>query len=66
MKVPSKALNQAFNFAMYQCTILGGDSDTNAAIVGGVIGAYVGVDNIDRGKVRNLLECTLTPRYGRS
>ena len=40
---------------------LGGDSDTNAAIVGGVVGAYVGIDNIDFLKVRTLLECTLTP-----
>ena len=41
---------------------LGGDSDTNAAIVGGVVGAYVGIDNIDQEKVRKLLECTLSPQ----
>ena len=40
---------------------LGGDSDTNAAIVGGVVGAYVGIDNIDFLKIKKLLECTLTP-----
>ena len=46
-------------------TKLGGDSDTNAAIVGGVVGAYVGIDNINSDKVRTLLECTLTPvRFG--
>ena len=45
---------------------LGGDSDTNAAIVGGVIGAYVGIDNIDTDKVRKLLECTLNPESSRA
>ena len=63
MKVDSKALNKAYNWAMYQATSLGGDSDTNAAIVGGIVGAYVGIDNIDSAKVCNLLECTLTPTH---
>ena len=44
---------------MLQTTLLAGDSDTNAAIVGGVIGAYVGVDNIDNMKRKKLLECRL-------
>ena len=38
--------------------ILGGDTDTNAAIVGGVIGAYCGVDNIQGGdRLKKVLEC---------
>ena len=40
-------------------TNLGGDSDTNAAIVGGVVGAYVGINNIDLEKIRKLLACSL-------
>lgn len=36
-----------------------GDTDTNCAIVGGVIGAYVGLDRIDPAKVRKVLECKL-------
>ena len=27
---------------------LGGDTDTNACIVGGMVGAYVGISNIDK------------------
>lgn len=42
---------------MRQCVKLQGDTDTNAAIVGGLIGAYVGLDNIDIDKVRKVLEC---------
>ena len=40
--------------------MLGGDADTNCAIVGGVIGAYAGVDNIDKSKFKKVLECTLS------
>jgi len=40
-------LGEIFDFAMYQTSLLAGDSDTNCAIVGGVIGAYSGIDNID-------------------
>ena len=39
--------------------MLGGDTDTNCAIVGGVVGAYAGVDNIDPIKLRKVLECHL-------
>ena len=42
---------------MFQVTRLQGDTDTNCAIVGGILGAYVGVDKIDRHKLRTLLEC---------
>ena len=47
MRIRSKAINEVYNWAMYQVCYLGGDSDTNAAIVGGVVGAYVGINNID-------------------
>ena len=40
--------------------MLAGDSDTNCAIVGGLIGAYVGVKNIDQSKVKKVLECDVT------
>ena len=39
--------------------LLAGDSDTNAAIVGGVMGAYVGLDNIKEEMIKKLLECNL-------
>ena len=63
MKVDSKGVDNAFDWAMYQCCILGGDSDTNAAIVGGIVGAYVGIDNIECRKLQNLLECRLSPGH---
>ena len=50
-------IEKAFDFAMKQCAILAGDTDTNCAIVGGLVGAYVGVDNIDRKKLQKVLEC---------
>jgi len=37
---------RAFEHAMKQILREGGDTDTNAAIVGGLIGAYVGYDKI--------------------
>ena len=42
---------------MKQTVKLAGDSDTNCAIVGGVIGAYAGINNIDQNKVKLVLEC---------
>ena len=41
----------AYNWAIEQTTNLMGDTDTNCAIVGGVVGAYAGVDNIDNAKL---------------
>jgi len=37
--------------------MLKGDTDTNAAIMGGLVGAFVGIDKIDQVKLRKLLEC---------
>ena len=36
--------------------MLAGDADTNCAIVGGLIGAYTGLANIDQEKVKKILE----------
>ena len=41
-----KPVDQLFDFAMRQCVKLQGDTDTNATTVGGLIGSYVGLDNI--------------------
>ena len=42
---------------MKQCMIVGGDTDTNAAISGGVIGAYCGIENIMGFRLKRVLEC---------
>ena len=57
MRAEDLPIEKAFDFAMKQCAILGGDTDTNCAIVGGLVGAYVGVGNIDREKLQKVLEC---------
>ena len=54
-----KPVEEVYSWAMFQTVLLAGDSDTNAAIVGGVIGAYVGVDNINEAYLKKLLECNL-------
>lgn len=37
--------------------MLAGDTDTNCAIVGGLVGAYVGIKNMPAEKVQKVLEC---------
>ena len=37
---------EAFDFAMRQTSMLAGDTDTNCAIVGGLVGAHLGVKMI--------------------
>ena len=59
-------VEEMYDHAMYQCSLLAGDTDTNSAIVGGVIGAYVGVDNIDSVKLKKVLECNILPNQSRS
>ena len=54
------AESQLFDAAMWQTVRLGGDTDTNAAIVGGLIGAAVGRKNIDRNKIDKVLSCDLS------
>lgn len=43
-----KALRRGYDFemAMRQTLLIGGDTDTNSCIVGGMIGAYLGVESI--------------------
>jgi len=48
-----------YYYAMRQSSMLGGDTDTNCAIVGGVIGALVGVENIDNHYLVTSLECDI-------
>lgn len=61
-----KTDEELFDWSMRQTTCLGGDSDTNCAIVGGLIGAYVGLDKIDALKVKKVLECRLRGEGARS
>ena len=44
-------VSEAYDFAMEQTAMLAGDTDTNCAIVGGLVGAYTGLKNIDKSKV---------------
>ena len=48
-----------FDFAMEETLKLGGDTDTNCCVVGGMVGAIVGLDNIDQKKVLNVLKCDI-------
>ena len=43
MRAHEKPIKELYDFAMFQTVRLAGDTDTNCAIVGGVIGAFVGV-----------------------
>lgn len=52
-------VDSVYRWAMTQTVMLAGDSDTNAAIVGGVIGAYVGISHIEQTMVKKLLSCRL-------
>ena len=59
MRHKDKGVSEIYDFAMTYTVALAGDTDTNCAIVGGVIGAYVGVDMIDKEKLKKLLECKI-------
>ena len=50
---------EAFDFAIRQTLMLAGDSDTNCAIVGGLVGAYVGIKAMPASKVQKVLECNV-------
>ena len=63
LRAQSKPIDEVYDWAMYQTVKLAGDSDTNCAIVGGVIGAYTGIDNIDQEKIKKVLECKLSAGY---
>ena len=49
----------AYDFAMRQTSMLAGDTDTNCAIVGGLVGAYLGIKRIPESKVKKVLECNV-------
>ena len=51
------SVDQIFEHSMEQTAMLAGDTDTNCAIVGGLVGAYCGIDNIAKDRVRKVLEC---------
>lgn len=36
---------------------MGGDTDTNACIAGGMVGAILGIHNLDYKMVKKILEC---------
>jgi ADP-ribosylglycohydrolase len=55
---------ELYDEAMWQTASLGGDTDTNCAIVGGLIGAYLGLRLIPKEKVDKILNCM--PKRGRS
>ena len=46
---------ELFDEAMKECCRLGGDTDTNAAIAGGLIGAYLGHKALPAEKVRKIM-----------
>ena len=51
LRAGDKPVETFYDYCMYQVVKLQGDTDTNAAIVGGAIGAYVGLDYIDSRKL---------------
>ena len=55
--------NEAYDYAMRQTSLLAGDTDTNCAIVGGLIGAYTGVKAIPAEKLQKVLECDAKKHY---
>ena len=57
LRAESMEEDQVCDHVMRQCAILAGDTDTNCAIAGGLVGAYVGAYNLPRSKVKKVLEC---------
>lgn len=51
--------NDLFTYAIEQTVRLGGDTDTNACIVGAVVGALVQIDNIPSYQLQKVLECNI-------
>ena len=66
MRAKDLPVGELYDFSMRQCVKVQGDTDTNACIVGGLIGACVGLDNIDTKKVKKVLECRLRPQSSRA
>ena len=53
-----------YHYSLKETIRLGGDTDTNACIVGGLIGSAVGIKNIPKDMVNKLLsfDCTTEGR----
>lgn len=64
MRAQDKPINEIYNFTMRQAVKLQGDTDTTACIMGGLIGALVGIDHIGPEKLQKVLECKVK-RYDR-
>ena len=52
-------MSAMYEAIMSECLSLGGDADTNGAIVGGVIGAWLGERNIPVGLKDKIFKCTV-------
>ena len=59
----SQDMEDYFEYAIRSMLEKGGDTDTNAAIVGGLIGAVVGFTKIKKEWIHKLLNCE--PKNGR-
>ena len=60
LRVENFCGSDGFNWAMRQTSMLAGDTDTNCAIVGGLVGAYLGIKAIPKEKVQKVLECDVS------
>lgn len=49
----------SFEDCIYETMCKGGDTDTNGAIVGGMLGAYFGREALPKDMVSKVLECSL-------
>ena len=51
------SINASFEEALKHTLMMGGDTDTNACIVGGLIGALCGIDQIPTAQVQKIILC---------
>ena len=52
--------NIGYEEVLYETLMLGGDTDTNACIVGGLIGALRGLKGIPQKSVEKLMNCNIS------
>jgi ADP-ribosylglycohydrolase len=52
----------SYRQAILETLVMGGDTDTNACIVGGLIGAFHGIKGIPKQSLEKVLACK--PEYG--
>ena len=55
-----KTIPTYYNQAIREVASLGGDADTNCCIVGGLVGAFVGVENIEKYMLKTFFEFDCT------